>query len=319
MKALLLGWSAIGRRRVLPALAGAGIREVDVASRSNAARVEWPAGLSGRAYDDYAGALRQSDARLVYVTTVNSLHEELAAAALESGRHVVVDKPATLDLEGALRLARVAGDRGLLVAEATVYPHHPQIEAMRRFFAGADVRPNQVVATFSFPPLPPDNFRHDPDLGGGALFDLGPYAMTPGRLFFEAEPDEVLARSFRRGASRVEDAFSVLATYPEGRSLVGHFGMTTGYVNRLEVLGPDASVAALRAFTTTPDQPAELRTAHRNERRTLSVPAADAYASFLGAALAAIETGSTEGFARTMVEDARSLERLRQACQEIRP
>ncbi|MDX8400249.1 MAG: hypothetical protein R8K20_08375, partial [Gallionellaceae bacterium] len=84
MRILMLGNSEIGRRRVLPAFARCGIVHVDIASRSSAKAISWPEGMSGIAFDDYATAIKCSDAELVWVSTINSLHAELAQAALDS-------------------------------------------------------------------------------------------------------------------------------------------------------------------------------------------------------------------------------------------
>lgn len=306
MHVLLLGYSEIGRRRVLPALARCGIEVVDIASRSASTDIAWPQGMRGQAFGDYAEAIRASAAGLVWVSTVNALHAELAQAALEAGRHVVIDKPSTTNLPDARRLADLARDRGLMLAEATVYAFHPQIAAARQFFADAGTAPSQMVAAFSFPPLPPENFRHRPALGGGALLDLGPYAMSLGRLFFDAAPEEVLCRPLP-----ADSGFSLLATFSGQRSLVGHFGHSTGYINRLNLLGPGTTLAIERAFTTTPEMVCRLAATRGGTASTIEVPAADSYAVFMAAVLAAIQRKDMTAFLPALLADAEAIERLR--------
>ncbi|WP_448203911.1 Gfo/Idh/MocA family protein [Azospirillum sp. sgz302134] len=309
MRVLLLGYSSIGRRRVLPALAAIGVTRVDVATRSQGGSVALPDGLSGRVFDDYDDALRRSEAEVVYISTVNSQHAAQAATALEHGRHVVIDKPATTHPADLHRLVDLARRKGLLLAEATVYAHHPQIDAIRAAFAEAGDAPTRLLAAFSFPPLPPDNFRHRAELGGGVLLDLGPYAVSVGRLFFGDAPTELIARGDDR-------AFSLMAVYPGGRTMVGQFGMGTGYVNRLELLGADVTVSAERVFTVTPDMDCTLRVTRRNQPQPLTVPAADCFAEFLKAVLAAIDRGDTDTFLPPMLADADAVHRLRSG---IRP
>jgi NDP-hexose-3-ketoreductase len=314
MKLLLIGYSRIAQKRLLPALAAIGLAHIDVASRTRAAEVTRPAGATGRVFDDYDAALAESQADLVYVSTVNSTHAEWAEKALRRDRHVIVDKPAFTSLDDTRRLLDLAQRRNRCLAESTVYAYHPQIQAAGGAFREADSRPARLTATFSFPPLPADNFRYRKDCGGGALWDLGPYAVTPGRLFFGAEPDEVLCRVTGRGAE-VETSFSVLATYPGGRSMVGHFGFNTGYRNRLEILGPHVTVAIDRVFTMPASLSNELHVDQRNQPRTVTVPPADHFALFLRAVVAAIETGEHGPLAHDMLSDARVLHRLRQASQ----
>lgn len=312
---LLLGYSSFARRRVLPALAGAGVSSVDIASGTRSEEARRPDGQRGRLFTRYEVALEQSDAELVYISTHTSTHVELTRAALESHRHVIVDKPLAADPGTARELVELAKSHDRLLAEATVYAYHPQIDAVRRLFTEARTEPTHVAAYLSFPPLPAHDFRYRAELGGGALWDLGPYAVSPGRLFFAAEPREILAR-VTGGTGSVDTSFSVLATYPGGRSLVGHFGFTTGYTNRLELLGPDMTVSLDRAFTTPPELVPVLRVHHEDRRRDVEVPAADSFAPFLAAvrrALPADAVHGREAFAADLLSDADALERLRQA------
>ena len=108
MKLLLIGYSKIAQKRVLPALAEIGITDIDVASRSRAAEVALPEGASGRVFDDYETALAESGADLVYVSTVNSTHAEWTEKALQRGYHVTVDKPAFTNLDDTWRLLDLA-------------------------------------------------------------------------------------------------------------------------------------------------------------------------------------------------------------------
>jgi len=311
MKILFLGFSRIVQRRLLPAARGVpGLEPVEAATRTSAAAAA-AAGL--RCFEDYDRALRETSAPLVYVSTVNEDHARWVERALERGRHVIVDKPAFTRAGDAARLAELARRSGLCLAEAVVYGRHPQIAAARELFAAAGSAPTRLTAAFSFPPLDPANFRWKRAHGGGALNDLGPYAVSAGRTFFGEAPTDIVARVNARGAE-VESSFSVLATYPGGRSLVGHFGFDTEYCNALRVLGPGASAELDRPFTPPTDGPVEvtLRRSDKTEKRTL--PAADPFGLFLREVTEAIEAGRTEPFARDLLADAEALERLRQAA-----
>jgi predicted dehydrogenase len=313
MKLLLIGYSKIAQRRVLPALAAAGITQVDVASRSRAGAATLPEGASGRVFDDYEAALAESEADLVYVSTVNSTHAEWAKRALQNGYHVIVDKPATTRLDDARRLVKLAQRQGRCLAESTVYGYHPQIAVAKQAFAEADSRPTRLTATFSFPPLPADNFRYKAACDGGALWDLGPYAITPGRIFFGEDPQEIACRITSEG-DEVETSFSILMTYSDGRSMVGHFGFNTGYRNRLDILGPRVTVTIDRVFTAPANLANEVHINQNNQSKIITVPPADQFALFLRAVVSAIETGQHQGLADDLLSDARVLWRLKEAA-----
>lgn len=316
MKFLLLGYSSIAKRRVLPALSKLGVQSIDLASCSSR-QIAWPESSSGSLFCDYREALDTSHADVVYVSTRNHHHAPLVEAALESGRHTIVDKPAFLSLADANRLTELAECKGLALAEATVYPFHPQIEAIRNSFTEAGASPTRLSAIFSVPPLPRENFRYQVECGGGALLDLGPYAVTPGRIFFGEPPETVICRVLTRSCG-VDTSFSLLMSYSNGKSLVGHYGYTTGYCNRLEILGPDTTATLDRVFTTPPDFALDIEWSHRNQGRTLHVPAGDAFVAFLGAFLQSVREGDREPWYRRLLDDAEVLHRLRFEAGELR-
>ncbi|KHK01109.1 Gfo/Idh/MocA family protein [Desulfovibrio sp. TomC] len=314
MKLLVLGASDIFARRVLPNLPDLGVTALTVASQSGR-RPDIPAGLPVAWQDDPATALAHSLAEVVYVSTENSRHAALALAALESGRHVIVDKPAFLELADARQAANLAAQKNLVLAEATVWADHPRPAAALAAFAAAGSAPARLSAVFSFPPLPAGNFRHRADCGGGALFDLGAYAASPGRVFFAAEPDHVACRILSRGPE-VDTAFVCQMTYPGGRSFTGTFGFDTGYANRLDILGPSLAAAMDRAFTPPPNMALALELNTPAGPSTQTSPPADAFTRFFQRIFAAIRTGHGQPFADALLADARTLARLRQAAAE---
>jgi predicted dehydrogenase len=267
---------------------------------------------------DFHSALEHSAADLVYVSTVNSEHVRWAEAALERGFHVIVDKPAVLHVSEAQKLVDLARRQGRVLAESTVWAAHPQIESCRAVFADAHSEITRVEATFCMPPLDPGDFRYRRDAGGGALWDLGPYAVSAGRVFLSAGPPIEVSggiHGWREGEDgRVETAFSVLLRYAGGRAVVGHFGFDTEYRNAVTLLGPGACLGLERVFTTPAELANPLRARIRNEARVELAPAGDAFASFLTAVLGAVEGPGAEDLAQVLLEDARALALLRQRC-----
>jgi len=318
MHILLIGHSAIVKKRVLPALRSIKqVGRIDIASRSTPACCGDTPICNGSFYSDYAEAISKSGADVVYISLVNSSHAEWVEHALEKGLHVIVDKPACTSLEDARRLTDLACANGLCLAEATVYAWHPQIQLARDLFAAAAGHPTRLTAAFSFPPFPPDNFRNQKQLGGGALWDLGPYAVSSGRLFFNDAPDKMYCRvSTTNPETGVDTAFSLLATYPGGRSLVGHFDFNTEYRNHINILGPGMSIDIDRVFTTTPDMENMLMVRSQNQPKSIKAPAADSFALFLQDVFDAIKKNSYSSFAENLLSDATALNRLQNAAQE---
>ena len=268
-------------------------------------------------FNDYADAISRSNADLVYLSLVNSSHAEWAEQALLRGCHVIVDKPAFTSIDDVKKLTDLARAKGLCLAEATVYAWHPQIQMARDLFLQGETHPTRLTVSFSFPPLPADNFRYQKQLGGGALWDLGPYAVSPGRLFFEDEPEEVFCRVCTRSAATdVDTSFSMLATYPGGRSMVGHFDFNTEYRNCINILGPGMSVAIDRFFTPPSDMENELNVRSKNQTKSIKMPPTDSFAVFLQSVFDAIKQNRYQVFMQNLLSDATVLHRLRKAAQE---
>jgi NDP-hexose-3-ketoreductase len=306
LRILILGHSTIARKRLIPALSSLPrIKGIEVASRSG----------SDIMFSDYESALAESSADIVYISLMNSDHARWAKQSLESGRHVVVDKPAFLDFDQAQRVVELSRDRGLCLAEATVYAKHPQIDRIRELFENSNTEPRSLTASFSFPPLESQNFRYRKARGGGALNDLGPYATSPGRIFFGGRPDDLECRVLSRGGpDGVDTAFSVMMSYAGGRSMIGRFGFTTAYSNRLCCLGSELSVDVNRVFTTPGSMENTLHVTQGGVDSTINVPAADCFAAFMNEVLDNIEAGEFERQRNELLEDAFVLDWMRRSA-----
>ncbi|MEX3956128.1 oxidoreductase [Trinickia sp. EG282A] len=143
---------------------------------------------------DLEALLALDEVECVVIATPNDTHFEMAAKALEAGKHVVVDKPVTLRAADALALARLARDRGLVFA-----PFHN-----RRwdgdFLTVRELIDSQALGRIvhfeshfdRFRPQIRQRWREEASRGGGLLFDLGPHLIDQALVLFGA-PETVYA------------------------------------------------------------------------------------------------------------------------------
>ena len=316
MRVLIVGFSTIVQKKVLPALqALPEVTAIDWASRRGAGAVEQVSKQKlGENFQDYDTALARSKANLVYVSTVNSEHYAWSKRALEQDWHVIVDKPATLTLPEAELLVDLARQKQKCLAESTVFSFHPLIERALQISEESPHPPNHLLANFSFPPLDADNFRYRKELGGGALLDLCRYTVGPGRLFFSADPESVhcVLTDFHQD---VDIGFSVLLTYPGGRTCTGHFGFDTEYRNQLVVLGPGLRIELNRVFTPPPDTEIPFYVTRNNIAETINLPVSNSFANFLSAVIDSIDHNRSDAWASTLLADARVSNQLQQAAE----
>ena len=151
-----------------------------------------------------------------------------ALAALASGRHVLVDKPAMVTREACERAVAEARRGGRLLAEATVFGYHPHFDALKGF-VDENGPLTHVDAQFIIPPLPIANFRNHRELGGGCLLDMGPYAAALMRMLGGGLPSQItaLAGTFHPETG-VDMGFSLQARLVERRHLFRSFQLRGG-------------------------------------------------------------------------------------------
>lgn len=314
---LLLGYSRIACKRLIPALGACGQAvQLDIASKSSARAARAEQLLPGEIFDSYGSALQESRADMVYISLANSDHFLWAEAALESGRHVVVDKPAVLTYIDAERLVALAKDKKRLLAEANVFSFHPQIELARDAFVSAKSPPSKITSVFSFPGFQKEDFRYRAECGGGALNDLGPYAISAGTVFFNEHPQKLFCQVTDRSSSGVDLSFSMAALYSGGRAMVGHFGFNTEYQNTISILGPSMCISFDRVFTIPSDYKNTLRVRASDTLQEIPVPQSDCFANFFNRIFCAVKKSQfTEWYQHVLVH-ARSLDMLKSAAQK---
>lgn len=303
MRLLILGYSSIAERRVIPAAAKvSSIAEVSIATQSRPRPAHWP--KEGRFFTGYEEALRDDGADIVYLSLPNAMHEHWLMAALAAGKHVVVDKPALMSAEAGRRAIAAAQAAGRVVAEATVFAYHPLFGHIAKLVAENGPL-TQAAAQFIIPPLPLDNFRNHIELGGGCLLDMGPYAAATMRILGGGPASRLTAIAGGcHPQTSVDMSFSVQAQLANGAVFSGHYSFEGEYQNRLLVVARSGSAIVERLFSPPANFRLELRQRVRNAENVETIEAADTFANFLAAVTAAIASGEHEIFYRDLLMDA---------------
>ncbi|MER6088720.1 Gfo/Idh/MocA family protein [Streptomyces bluensis] len=251
----VIGCAGIAVRRMLPAfVACPDIEIAAVASRDEAKAREVAERFGGRPVHGYAELLEQDDIQAVYVPLPAALHAEWTEAALTAGRHVLAEKPLTTDRHRTGELLDLARTRGLVLMENVMFVHHHRHEEVRRLVAeGAIGEPRAFHAAFTIPPLPDGDIRYDPELGGGALADVGVYPLRAALHFLGHDLDLVGARLVKGPGRRVETSGAALLSTPGTVTAQITFGMEHAYRSSYELWGSEGSITVDRAFTPPAD------------------------------------------------------------------
>lgn len=318
MDILVIGVSSVFCRRVLPALMSLKcVDKIHLASSRAFVEVDIPESRRGKFFCGYDAALRDTPPCIAYISLPNHLHAEWTRKALLAGFHVIVDKPAFLDWQETQFIVQLARQNNLCLAESTVWPFHPQVQAVQRAFDRIGSEPRSIQAVFSFPPLLKSNFRNDPKMGGGSFYDLGRYAVTPGRVFFQDEPIHVSADILSRNEETgIDTGFVISAVYPRGRSFQGYFSFDTEYKNSLSILGQGMSATLEPAFTFTNAMISEVKIRVGSQTERLTFEPADSFAVFFQAVISSIQVGEWNSWSDILGRDAHVMHLAAEAAKE---
>jgi D-xylose 1-dehydrogenase (NADP+, D-xylono-1,5-lactone-forming) len=210
-----------------------------------------------RAYGSYEELLADPDLDAVYVALPNALHVEWSIRALEAGKHVLSEKPLSRNPAEVERAFDAADRAGRVLMEGFMYRHHPQTKKLKQLVdEGAIGELRLVRAQFSFTLDKPNDVRWDPELGGGALLDLGCYCVSGTRLL-AGEPELVHAEQ-TLSASGVDARFAATMRFADG--VLGHFdcGFDLPSRTELEAVGSEGTLFMPQPFVAD-DVDLELR------------------------------------------------------------
>ena len=194
------------------------------------------------AHGSYDELVNDPDVDIVYVATPHPMHAENAMLALRAGKHVLVEKPFTLNAPEAKAVVDLAREQGLLVLEAMWTRWLPHMVRIREIIASGvlgEVRSIIVDHTQKLS-ADPSNRINAPELGGGALLDLGVYPISFAWDVFGA-PEQVIAMS-SPAETGVDQATAVLLTYSGGRTAITFSAANTRGPNRAAIIGTEARI-----------------------------------------------------------------------------
>ena len=203
----ILGAAQFAREHMGPAIHAASGHELAAVARRSGALGDGWGFAEPRAVEGYGALLADDGIDAVYIPLPNSEHVEWAVKAAEAGKHVLVEKPAAMDVAGIDRLIETRDRTGVMLAEAYMIVHHPQWQRARELVQGGILGEIvQIEAFFSFDNREePGNIRNRPETGGGALRDIGVYAIGGPR--FATGPE----LEVERAATRREHGVDVLS------------------------------------------------------------------------------------------------------------
>ncbi|GAA2759188.1 aldo/keto reductase [Actinopolymorpha rutila] len=248
-----LGWGILGPGNIARRFAGdlpassTGVL-VAVGSRDLDKAKAFAAEFGGaRGYGSYDELLADDEVDAVYISTPHPQHAQWAIRAAEAGKHILCEKPLTVNHAETMAVIEAAREHDVFLMEAFMYRCVPQTAALLDLLRGGAIgKVHQIEASFAFGGSPnPGSRLWDPELAGGGILDVGGYPVTMARLIAGvatgepfAEPTSVSAVG-RVGETGVDEWAAASLTFPGGVSAHVVTGIRKSAENVVRVVGSE--------------------------------------------------------------------------------
>ena len=150
----------------------------------------------GKVYTDYNEMFTDRDVDVIYITTPHNTHKKFMKQAIENGKHILVEKSITLNSDELNEMAELADKNHVIIGEAMTIYHMPIYKKLKEILeTGVLGKVNLITMNFgSFKEYDMNNRFFNPDLAGGAMLDIGVYALSFIRWFMDSKPDQLLSQ-----------------------------------------------------------------------------------------------------------------------------
>lgn len=149
-----------------------------------------------KVYDSIDEVFVDDEVDIIYITTPHNTHYEFMKAALDHGKHILVEKSITLNSRELDEIISLADEKQLIVAEAMTIWHMPLYKKLWEIIKNGELGKVQMITINfgSFKEYNMENRFFNMNLAGGAMLDIGVYALSIVRSFMDKKPEEVVSQ-----------------------------------------------------------------------------------------------------------------------------
>ncbi len=255
-----LSTAKIGVKKVIPGMQRGALTTVDaIASRSiDKAREAADALGIAKAYGSYEELLADPEIDAIYNPLPNQLHVPWTIRAAEAGKHVLCEKPLSMDVAEAKTLLAVRERTGVKIGEAFMIRSYPQWLRVRELLNEKRIGELRAVnGVFSYYLEDATNIRNHVESGGGGLMDIGCYLIHAARYAFGQEPTRVVGLIDRDPVMKIDRLTSGMLDFPGGQAI---FTCSTQMVpyQRVQFFGTKGRIEIEIPFNAPPDRPTRI-------------------------------------------------------------
>ena len=205
-----------------------------------------------KVYTSYNEMYEDSSVDVIYITTPHNTHYEFIRQSLLHGKHVLAEKSITLNSSELNKLKALADEKGLVLAEAMTIWHMPLYKKLWQIVESGQIgRPQMITMNFgSFKDYDMTNRFFNISLAGGAILDIGVYALSIVRSFMCESPDQILSQ-MKPAPTGCDEQASILLMNPSGQMATKQTIIEAGHTSdALQYELEDMETAILTGNTT---------------------------------------------------------------------
>jgi predicted dehydrogenase len=228
-------------------------------------------------YGSYEDLLKDPDVEVVFIPLPNHLHLEWIKKCADAGKHILCEKPLTMNALEAEEAVNYAASKGVILMEAFMYRFQPQwIRAKEICDVGEIGSIVSIQTIFSYNNPDPNNIRNIAEYGGGALMDIGCYAISVPRFILGIEPLRVISLIEKDKKFQTDKHTSALIDF--GKTQVVFTVSTQTYpYQKVFIHGSAGNITIQIPFNTFVDVPAVITVQSSVGERNIYFDPADQY------------------------------------------
>ena len=229
------------------------------------------------AYGSYQALLADPEIDVIYNPLPNYMHAEWTIKAVQAGKHVLCEKPLALTVQEVDAISGASEKYGKVVAEAFMYRSHVQSLKVKEIVDSGELGKVKLIhGSFTFVMTNPEDYRWNPEMGGGGLWDIGCYPLSFTRMVLSNEPLEVYGSEIK-GPSGVDEVFAAQMRFPNEVFAYFDCSLKVPYHVFMEIIGDEGTLIIPVPFN--PGAREKLFLIKGNKTKTITLKGTDPYVS----------------------------------------
>ncbi|MBF0430926.1 MAG: Gfo/Idh/MocA family oxidoreductase [Fibrobacteria bacterium] len=269
----IIGYANIAIRSIIPAIIkNENFNLFGIATKSKYSQAKHDFGDKVNIYNDYKDLLNDSAINCIYIALPVGSHEKWIKKALLKGKHIYTEKSFGFNYSSVLELIQIAKTKKLALIEGYMFQYHNQLTKIKELVnSGSIGELREIHSRFGFPPLDGKNFRYDPFLGGGALFDAAGYPIRLAGFLLGNEIEYKGSYNLFEDESPLMTTYGSLLLASKTCSATLSYGFDNYYQCNCNIWGSKGYMTIPKIFTPKENENVRIELVTKNDTEIINI------------------------------------------------